>query len=245
MPTDGEEPNSPDHIQPDPLLKQGAFIDPSTNGCPQSEITTDPDVSLQDPPDYGEPLGSAGPSTPIHNPDYSDAGTPPCATPLREHWGGSEPASDPSPAEVTDWLPLGWRVEFRVRSSGASAGTKDKYYVDPVSNSRFRSKKEVLFFLETGQKKKKRAVNSDGDTPSANNSHSQKRKKSASKATVSVKNFNFDDVPAKVKWSLTDVYEGLWRPLLGGVERVAETAKQEWAATFTYLTLQNGGRATL
>ncbi|GMH12277.1 hypothetical protein Nepgr_014118 [Nepenthes gracilis] len=171
-------------------------------------------------------------------------GTPPYATPLRDQRGGSEPAGDPSLSDVPDWLPQGWRVESRARSSGASAGTKDKYYVDPILNCRFRLTKEVLFFLETGQKKR-RTANSNGDTLSANNSRSQKQKKFGSKVAALVENFNFEDVPAKVKWAMTDVLEGSWRPLLGGVKRVAETAKQEWAAAFTYLSLQNGGGATL
>ncbi|GAB4860153.1 Methyl-CpG-binding domain protein 5 [Ancistrocladus abbreviatus] len=240
---DGEETNSVEHLPPDPLLKSGAFIDPTTNGY------------LQDPPGFAEPLRSTSPSTPIHNPDYSDAAAPepgpasaPEATLQRggNRKGRSEPSSEPSASETSetfDWLPPGWRVEFRIRSSGASAGTTDKYYMDPVSNRRFRSKKEVLFFLEFGHVKKKIA-NSDGDSPAKNNSVGQKRKKSGSKAAVSVENFKFDDVPEKVKWELTDVHTGVWRPLLGSVQRVPETAKQEWAAAFTHLSLQNDSEPT-
>jgi hypothetical protein len=40
-----------------------------------------------------------------------------------------------------------------------------QYYFDPVSGSRFRSKTEVLYFLETGTKRKKKKLmeNSDAD----------------------------------------------------------------------------------
>lgn len=78
-----------------------------------------------------------------------------------------------------------------------------------------------------------------------NESATPKRKKSEPKVKVSLKNFNFDDIPAKVKWVLTDIYEGSWRPLTNGVDRVPESAKQEWTAAYTYLTIQNGGKAAI
>jgi len=77
------------------------------------------------------------------------------------------------------------------------------------------------------------------------NSQTLKKKKSEMNAKDMVKCFNFDDVPAKVKWELTDVYEGTWRPLLNGVDRVPESTEQEWFAAFTYLTLQNSGSLLL
>lgn len=52
-----------------------------------------------------------------------------------------------------DWLPEGWVTELKTRGSGNSAGSKDKYYVDPVSNRRFRSRKEVAAHLERGKPK--------------------------------------------------------------------------------------------
>jgi hypothetical protein len=45
------------------------------------------------------------------------------------------------------WLPEGWTAVLRTRESGS----KDKYYVDPVSQRRFRSKTEVNYFLQTGK----------------------------------------------------------------------------------------------
>eukprot|EP00250_Pteridium_aquilinum_P003204 c13523_g1_i1 orf=1312-3105(-) len=53
--------------------------------------------------------------------------------------------------ESPDWLPKGWITELKTRSTGGSAGSKDKYYYDPVSNRRCRSQKEVFSLLETGK----------------------------------------------------------------------------------------------
>lgn len=53
----------------------------------------------------------------------------------------------PSP----DWLPAGWITELKTRMAGSTAGTTDKYYKEPSTGRRFRSKNEVLSFLQTGR----------------------------------------------------------------------------------------------
>lgn len=53
--------------------------------------------------------------------------------------------------ESPDWLPYGWTTEVKIRQRGNSAGTTDKYYYDPISKRRFRSRKEVFCFLTTGK----------------------------------------------------------------------------------------------
>lgn len=53
----------------------------------------------------------------------------------------------PSPG----WLPVGWITEIKTRKAGITAGTKDKYYKDPISGHRFRSKNEVMSYLQTGR----------------------------------------------------------------------------------------------
>ncbi|MCO5582454.1 hypothetical protein L7F22_036350 [Adiantum nelumboides] len=58
-----------------------------------------------------------------------------------------------------DWLPEGWVTELKTRGSGNSAGSKDKYYVDPVSHRRFRSRKEVIAYLDRG------SLKSNDDSP--------------------------------------------------------------------------------
>ncbi|MCO5610796.1 hypothetical protein L7F22_065037 [Adiantum nelumboides] len=61
-----------------------------------------------------------------------------------------------------DWLPEGWVTELKTRGSGNSAGSKDKYYVDPVSHRRFRSRKEVIAYLDRG------SLKSNDDSPETN-----------------------------------------------------------------------------
>ncbi|XP_015873985.2 methyl-CpG-binding domain-containing protein 5 [Ziziphus jujuba] len=137
-----------------------------------------------------------------------------------------------------NWLPSGWIVEDRVRSSGATAGTVDKYYFHPVSGRRFRSKKEVLYFLETGTpRKKKQTENSDAETKGSGG-HKQKSSAAAKSSTL---NFDFSNVPEKVNWVLSDSPEGSWTPYIGD-DMVAESGKQEWEAAFKFLTSRNSGR---
>ncbi|KAF3629388.1 hypothetical protein FXO38_27703 [Capsicum annuum] len=47
-------------------------------------------------------------------------------------------------------LPEDWKFEPKVRTNGAFAGAIDNYYYEPVSGKRFRSKPDVLHFLEMG-----------------------------------------------------------------------------------------------
>lgn len=218
-----EDPENMGHLAPDPLLNAGAFIDPT----PTSNGTSTPEP-VSDPPEPACQENS--PETPQPSDRQTVAG----------------PLSDDAALTIKpDWLPPGWKFIERVRSSGASAGTRDKYYLDPVTNRHFRSKKEVLYYLETGSvKKKKKNSSSDAENTTQANSQTPKRKKVEAKAKELAKYFDFDDIPTKVKWELTDIYAGTWRPLVDGVDRVPESSKQEWSAAFTYLTLQNGGRGS-
>ncbi|KAF3330117.1 methyl-CpG-binding domain-containing protein 5-like protein [Carex littledalei] len=42
-----------------------------------------------------------------------------------------------------DWLPEGWTIIERVREGGKTAGSKDKYYIEPGTGKKFRSQVEV------------------------------------------------------------------------------------------------------
>ncbi|KAL9265335.1 Methyl-CpG-binding domain-containing protein [Drosera capensis] len=118
------------------------------------------------------------------------------------------------------------------------------YYIHLETGHRFRSKAEVMSFLETGVTgQKKRTMNGAGESPLKNGSHSKRSRKAAPKISAAVKNFNFDDVPAKVKWELTDIHEGTWRPLLDVGVSVPESTRQQWAETFTYLTMNQDVQA--
>lgn len=70
----------------------------------------------------GEQLGTSCPNTPPSN----------------------KPRKPVKFVESPDWLPKGWLTEVRIRETGH----KDKYYNDPVTLRHFRSRKEVLNFLE-------------------------------------------------------------------------------------------------
>ncbi|KAG6382670.1 hypothetical protein SASPL_110726 [Salvia splendens] len=50
--------------------------------------------------------------------------------------------------ERPEWLPVDWKVCVRVRSSGR----KDRYYVSPSNDHRFKSKPEVFRYLKNAEK---------------------------------------------------------------------------------------------
>ncbi|KAB2050472.1 hypothetical protein ERO13_A13G227300v2 [Gossypium hirsutum] len=123
---------SPADLPSDPLLKPGAFIDVNGERKP------------------AEPTKARNGSIPN--------GSQP-ETPSRGSVNSSSSADSKVKRRVVapeTWLPPGWLIEDRVRTSGATAGLVDKYYVDPTSGRKFRSKKEVLYFLENGSPPPKR-----------------------------------------------------------------------------------------
>ncbi|KAK6138147.1 hypothetical protein DH2020_028083 [Rehmannia glutinosa] len=70
-----------------------------------------------------------------------------------------------------------WELKFEARSPGGYAGKVDKYYVEPTGQRKFRSKNEVLHFLETGNKKKRKPTSEADAAPSEQKKSSTKRKK--------------------------------------------------------------------
>ncbi|KAK9755228.1 hypothetical protein RND81_01G011200 [Saponaria officinalis] len=202
-----EHPKKSNPVQPDPLLKPGAFIDPN-------------------PPSNGNGNGNGNVKSKREGSDQKT--------------GSSVDVTNE--ANRPDWVPSGWKFKEYLRTSGASAGTRDKYFIDPVTNRRFRSKKEVFRYLENGMtpnQKRKPADNSDAHT--LMKTDTPKRKKPEPKAKLSIENFKFDEVPEKVTWKLTDVYLGTWSPQTNAIDNVPESSKQEWHSAFRYLTLKNSG----
>lgn len=118
--------------------------------------------------------------------------------------------------ESPDWLPKGWITELRIRETGASAGTTDKYFFDPVSDHRFRSKKDVFKFLESGcirgASSKRKNEDPHGKT-SAENGSSNEAKVHASKR------------PTKVRWVLNSS-EGSWVPFVDEEEMNGSNLKE-------------------
>ncbi|KAJ6345142.1 hypothetical protein OIU78_007924 [Salix suchowensis] len=155
-------------------------------------------------------------------------------TPVRAKRRSSETVID------TNWLPPGWVVEDRVRSSGATAGTVDKYYIDPASGRKFRSRKEVQYYLETGTLKKrgKLTENSDADTNSAGNLKGDKNKSGAK--TSFALNFDSFNVPDRTEWVLVNANEDTWTPFIGG-KRVPLYDKEQWDFAFASLATSSHG----
>ncbi|XP_038714722.1 uncharacterized protein LOC120008467 [Tripterygium wilfordii] len=94
------------------------------------------------------------------------------------------------PVDPKSWLPEGWKVNKRKRTSGKTAGVVDKYYVDPTGR-RFRSKKEAVEFLETGMPRKRKAKkSSDKDVDALGCSGRSRTNKSKSAAQSSSHSFD-------------------------------------------------------
>ncbi|KAJ7969434.1 Methyl-CpG-binding domain-containing protein [Quillaja saponaria] len=233
----------------DPLVESGSFIDATfSNGETPNKFLD----RNRNPGKYGE---AAEPKHVQRSSDYPPAENTNGWFPITEaavgggtespeklklprgRRKGSESTAGSASSERPDWLPSGWIIEDRVRSSGATAGTKDKYYLEPGSGRRFRSSKEVLYFLETGTLRKKRKVveNSDADVASMEDSGSHKHKSSATRSKSTTLNFDFLEVPEKVEWIFTGSSSACWTPFIGD-EKVPESIWKEWAAAFTFLT---------
>ncbi|XP_059627756.1 methyl-CpG-binding domain-containing protein 5-like [Cornus florida] len=236
--------NHADSISPDPLLQSGTFIDATVN--PQEEQT--PGRAQNGGVEHTEsrqpePLQSHH-DEPVAGISNSANGV--TAAPVAEKSPSSRRKNKVAEAtaasalvpERPDWLPEDWTMQCTIRSSGATAGSIDKYYVEPVAGRRFRSKQEVLYFLETGSKRK-RKLNPDADATSSESPGAPKQKKSGSKKkkkkpSAPPPNFDFDNVPEEVSWVLTDASSGTWSPYIGD-EKVPQSTKQEWAAALEFV----------
>ncbi|KAM0006283.1 putative methyl-CpG DNA binding, DNA-binding domain superfamily [Helianthus debilis subsp. tardiflorus] len=131
------------------------------------------------------------------------------------------------------WLPEGWDMIVKKRTSGATQGTFDRYYIAP-SGRRLRSKNEVLNFLETGSKRKKPPTQSSEDTTSEGSAPRSKKKTTARKKVHAAFAFDFKSPPEKVSWRLTYASEDVWTPSIGD-KNLPLATKQEWAAVFNHV----------
>ncbi|XP_055814626.1 methyl-CpG-binding domain-containing protein 5-like [Solanum dulcamara] len=137
-------------------------------------------------------------------------------------------------AERPSWLPENWKFQAVLRTSGATAGIIDKYYYEPISGNKFRSKNEVLYFLETGGKRKKESTKSSSTVSTPSEIPESKKRKSNSKTKKVSTPFYFDSAnpPESVCWNQTDSYEDTWEASINGY-MISEIEKQEWDAVFT------------
>lgn len=144
--------------------------------------------------------------------------------------------------ESPDWLPKGWITELRTRETGVSAGTTDKYFFDPVSDHRFRSKKDVFKFLQTGNinrlGSKRKTEDHDGKTSAEKKSspgHEAAGNANTPVSSLSSQNFSglqntagvgVSKRPTKVRWVLNSS-EGSWVPFIGEEEMNESNLKEE------------------
>ncbi|RZC78763.1 hypothetical protein C5167_002960 [Papaver somniferum] len=59
--------------------------------------------------------------------------------------------------DLPDWLPEGWQLERKKRENGVNTGMVETFYYDPEKGRQFRSKSEVLLFLESGTRRKRKS----------------------------------------------------------------------------------------
>ncbi|XP_047260167.1 methyl-CpG-binding domain-containing protein 5 [Capsicum annuum] len=115
-----------------------------------------------------------------------------------------------------------------------------QYYYEPVLATRFRSKPEVLYFLETGGKRKK---STGGDATPSETPSSKKQKKSSSKKEKKETAFSVDssNPPESVSWLLTDSSADTLTRFIHG-KMVPEGQRQEWDAVFLTVSQRNANR---
>ncbi|VVA94761.1 unnamed protein product [Arabis nemorensis] len=162
----------------------------------------------------------------------------------------SRPRKRASPAG-DNWLPPGWRTEAKTRTSGTKAGVVDKFYFEP-SGRKFRSKNEVLYYLEHGTPKKpgKKAENSDMSSEHSEGQVSNKRQNKSNQTANEQPppppkplNFDFLNVPEKVIWTGTNGSEEDWWPVIGDY-KIEEPVSEDWHRAFTLVTAPRDGKAT-
>ncbi|GFZ17757.1 hypothetical protein Acr_26g0010270 [Actinidia rufa] len=110
------------HIPQDPLLQSGTFIEADLDPTAPTLTESQPDqngVTETNQCEAPEPV-SDEPELPANavTTDATDGGSTPAEPKVT--------AQVTAPPERPSWLPEGWRVDYRVRSSGASAGTVDR-----------------------------------------------------------------------------------------------------------------------
>ncbi|XP_074328109.1 methyl-CpG-binding domain-containing protein 5-like [Apium graveolens] len=122
--------------------------------------------------------------------------------------------------ETPVWLPAGWTIISKTRAKGSTAGTVDKYYIEPITGQRFRSKIAVERYLNTGSQNKSKS--DDNAKPS---------KKTGTEKKETACSFDSECPPEEVTWSLVDEDKDLWTPSIGE-EKVPEATVLEWENTY-------------
>ncbi|XP_027083191.1 methyl-CpG-binding domain-containing protein 6-like [Coffea eugenioides] len=148
-----------------------------------------------------------------------------------------------------DWLPLDWGFTWKVRTAGKTAGNTDKYFFSP-SGLKFRSKVEVLEFLETGSRRKKKLKSDANATPSdgpsdqrkktskqasGNPSDHQKKKSKSNIRDFSDMNFDFRNPPRSLTWVQANDCPDDWLPTFSNAT-VPKSERTEWGNVYSRVT---------
>ncbi|KFK27470.1 hypothetical protein AALP_AA8G387500 [Arabis alpina] len=196
---------------PDPLLSSGSFISSNTT-----------------------PGANQGPFQGVRMSNGTDQVHPSPINWARQAESNSRKRAAPGDS----WLPPGWRIEDKVRTSGATAGIRDRYYYSPGGH-KFRSKTEVLHYLEHGTVKKgtRKAVKTNFHSDKFEGQGSPKVSKKVKEAPVPF-NFDFESPPEKVSWAMTKAGEEAWAPFIGD-DKVQDSVRRDWINAFKVITFQN------
>ncbi|CAH2069430.1 unnamed protein product [Thlaspi arvense] len=173
-----------------------------------------------------------------------------------------------------NWLPPNWRVEEKVRTSGATAGTVDKkeykclegrphridlvfgkycdrgieslYYFEPITGRKFRSRTEVLYYLEHGTSSRgsKKAESTDLSSDHFEGQGSKRASRKAKEPPPPPLNFDFGNPPEKVSWCMSSTGEEAWTPFVGD-DKVQDSVRRDWCTAFTAVTTQNPSKLSL
>ncbi|XXG59928.1 hypothetical protein AAC387_Pa04g1928 [Persea americana] len=130
------------------------------------------------------------------------------------------------------WLPEGWRMEVRTRTSIKRAGFRDRYYYNPKVHHCFRSRKEVEHFLETGTIREHKPKPKKVESANVIRPYTSFRSPNQIGFILKQQNplrFNIKTCPAKVSWVLSNFGKGLWTPYINN-EEVPKPTKDLWAA---------------
>ncbi|XP_010454932.1 PREDICTED: methyl-CpG-binding domain-containing protein 6 [Camelina sativa] len=231
----------PGDFPPDPLLASGAFISSSAGDETLSSS------AKRRPIQGGIGVSGSGESVRIGMAN----GTTDQVNPSLDSSGQQAESKSRKRAAPGDnyWLPSGWRVEDKVRTSGATAGSVDKYYYEPNTGRKFRSRNEVLYYLEHGTSKKgaKKAENTDFNSDhfeGQGSSNRASRKAKEPPAPPPPLDFDFKNPPGKVSWSMGNTREEAWTPIIGDV-KVQDSVRQNWSTAFTFITNRNPSKLSL
>ncbi|CAN0910827.1 Triosephosphate isomerase, cytosolic [Linum grandiflorum] len=205
--TNSQPPNLP---AGDPLLRDGAFIDPAS--APQS--------------------------------------TPPPSSSSAANGASAEQSKPRARVFEMSWLPQGWLVEERVRTSGGTAGTVDKVpkiFIDSLDLFIAICTTSILYqAVDSGPSERcrtflrqDRSEENHPITPTLMLISKKKSKKPPKEAKVaSHLDFNFSNAPDSVEWILADAKKGTWTPFVSG-KKATDSELEVWDVTFKYLAARS------